>query len=69
MAERTYLDTHADAGRERRRLRNLEAWQDPATARRLHAIGVGPGWRCLDVGAGGGSIARRLADQVGRSGR
>jgi SAM-dependent methyltransferase len=27
---------------------------------RLRALGVGPGWRCLDVGAGTGSLARWL---------
>jgi SAM-dependent methyltransferase len=30
---------------------------------------VGPGWRCLDVGAGDGSVAHWLAAQVGSEGR
>ena len=37
----------------RRRLALLEHSLDPSTFRRLEAIGVAPGWRCLDVGAGG----------------
>lgn len=38
----------------RERLALLEACLDPATARRMAALGVGEGWTCLDVGAGGG---------------
>lgn len=44
--------------------RCLAAAYDPVTLPRLAAAGVGPGWRCLEVGAGGGSIARWLADRV-----
>ena len=32
-------------------------------------LGVGPGWRCLDVGDGDGSVARWLAGRVGPEGR
>ena len=32
----------------RRRLALLEHSLDPSTFRRLEAIGVAPGWRCLD---------------------
>ncbi len=46
---------------ERRRLELFELVRDPATVRRLERTGVGPGWRCLEVGAGRGSIARWLA--------
>jgi SAM-dependent methyltransferase len=46
----------------------LEDWADAATVRHLQATGVGPGWRCLDVGAGAGSVARWLAGGVGESG-
>ncbi len=31
-------------------------------------MGVGPGWRCLEVGAGAGSIARALSAVVGAGG-
>ena len=42
---------------------------DPYTFRYLSALGVGPGWHCADVGAGGGSVARWLRDQVASNGR
>jgi SAM-dependent methyltransferase len=54
---------------ERRRLLELEAWLDPGTIRHLETIGVAPGWHCLEVGAGEGSIARWLCARVGPSGR
>ena len=41
---------------------------DPGTIRHLEERGVSPGWRCLEVGAGGGSIARWLAERVGPAG-
>jgi 2-polyprenyl-3-methyl-5-hydroxy-6-metoxy-1,4-benzoquinol methylase len=53
---------------ERRRLELIERCYDPATTSRLDQLGVRPGWRCLDVGAGGGSIARWLRDRVGAAG-
>lgn len=53
---------------EAARLALLEAVYDPQTVRQFNAIGVGVGWRCLDVGAGGGSTTRLLADRVGDTG-
>jgi SAM-dependent methyltransferase len=53
---------------ERARLRLLEEYHDPLTIGQLNAIGVGEGWRCLDVGAGGGSVTRMLAERVGSTG-
>ena len=53
----------------RQRLALLEAQLDPATRRHLLAAGVGAGWHCLEVGAGGGSIAHWLCQVVGPSGR
>jgi SAM-dependent methyltransferase len=50
---------------EQARLKLLEEYHDPLSTRQLDAIGVGEGWRCLDVGAGGGSVTRMLADRVG----
>jgi SAM-dependent methyltransferase len=62
-----YLLDH-DWEQEPYRLALLEHHADPTTASRLAATGVGAGWRCLEVGAGRGSIARWLAKQVGPSG-
>ena len=35
----------------------------------LDRLGLGEGWRCVDVGAGGGDVAVALAEVVGRDGR
>jgi SAM-dependent methyltransferase len=48
----------------RRRLALLEHSLDPSTFRRLDAIGVARGWRCLDVGAGGGTVCEWLCRRV-----
>lgn len=65
--EQTYAFDNALA-MQRERLDTLEALFDPGTIRHLDALGVAPGWRCLEVGAGGGSIAERLCDRVGPDG-
>jgi SAM-dependent methyltransferase len=54
---------------EQHRLALIEHCYDPATQARLNEIGVGSGWRCLEAGAGNGSIARWLRDRVGPEGR
>jgi SAM-dependent methyltransferase len=51
-----------------RRLELLSACHDAASQRRAAALGVGPGWRCLDAGAGQGAFARWLATKVGEHG-
>ncbi|MER5931080.1 class I SAM-dependent methyltransferase [Streptomyces sp. NPDC002054] len=38
---------------------------DAFTLARLTELGVGPGWRCLDVGAGTGTVARLLLERAG----
>ena len=54
---------------ERRRLALIEHCWDPVSTSRLTRLGVSAGWRCLDVGAGGGSISRWLRAQVGPAGQ
>jgi SAM-dependent methyltransferase len=49
---------------QRDRLRTLESLLDPGTKRVLEPL-MAPGARCLEVGAGGGSIAAWLADRDG----
>jgi SAM-dependent methyltransferase len=63
-----YVFEHSWEG-ERARLALLEEVFDPGTVRHLDALGVGPGWRCLEVGAGAGSVARWLCERVGAGGR
>src|SRR5262245_60645354 len=50
------------------RLRALEAALDSGTIRFLEALGTCEGWRCLEVGAGAGSIAAWLCQRVGATG-
>jgi SAM-dependent methyltransferase len=52
----------------KQRFASLEDAYDPVTIRHLETIGVGDGWRCLEVGGGGGSIAGWLSRRVGPSG-
>ncbi len=42
---------------------------DPGTVHQLTDIGVRPGWHCLEVGGGTGTVADWLCDRVGTSGR
>jgi len=53
----------------RERLSGLETVFDPGTIRHLADRGVGAGWRCLEIGGGGGSIAAWLSERVGPTGR
>lgn len=41
----------------------------PDTAIMLDRIGVGPGWRCIDIGCGPGGITQLLSEKVGPGGR
>jgi SAM-dependent methyltransferase len=54
---------------ETQRLAALTAWRDPTTFRILEGLGVGPGWACLEVGAGSGTVSAWMADQVKPGGR
>jgi SAM-dependent methyltransferase len=54
--------------REYERLRVLGRWRDPATIAALEATGIGPGWHCLEVGAGAGTTSAWMAECVGDAG-
>jgi SAM-dependent methyltransferase len=47
----------------------LSTMFDPGTIRHLEDRGVSPGWHCLEVGGGAGSIATWLAGRVGSTGK
>ena len=64
----TYLFEHTWE-EERRRLELLEAVFDPGSRHHLGRLPLPAGARCLEVGAGAGSIARWLCDRVGPGGR
>lgn len=52
-----------DLPTERERLRLLERDSDPHTMEILQGLPMNASWRCLDLGAGAGSIAYWLADR------
>ena len=47
----------------------LSALFDHTTFRHLDAVGIAPGWRCWEVGAGGLSVPGWMAGRVGSQGR
>lgn len=51
---------------ERARLRGIENLWDPGSRTLLDGLGVGEGWSCLEVGAGGGSMVRWMTDRGAR---
>ena len=53
---------------ERERLATMARGGDPSTIDCLTSIGVDKGWRCLEIGAGTGSMTRWLCDRVGPRG-
>ncbi|MFI9815077.1 class I SAM-dependent methyltransferase [Saccharothrix variisporea] len=57
------FDNHSLHATEQHRC--LAAAYDPITFARLAQTGVRKGWRCLEVGAGGGSVAHWLALRSG----
>ncbi|MFD7711950.1 class I SAM-dependent methyltransferase [Streptomyces sp. NPDC059785] len=62
-----YLFPH-DPDLVRDQYRCLADAYDPITLPRLAATGVTAGWRCLEVGAGGGTVANWLAERVAPTG-
>ena len=55
--------------REHERLEAIASTYDEGTRYHIGALGLSSGWRCLEVGAGAGSIARWLAEEVAPGGR
>lgn len=68
MATERYAVSDDDIDLERVRLGLLGRSRDPHTFARFDAVGVGAGWRCLEVGAGAGTVTAWLADRVGAAG-
>ena len=62
-------DDDESTAREQERLETLARLRDPRTIRFLEACDPQPGWHCLEVGAGSGSISAWMAEQVGGRGR
>ncbi len=68
MATERYAVPVDDLELERVRLALLGATRDPHTFAALDRVGIGPGWHCLEVGAGAGTVTAWLADRVGTTG-
>jgi len=66
-AASTYLLDNANA-KAVPRMDILARLFDATTRRVLEGTGLTAGWRCLEVGGGGGSVARWLAERVGPKG-
>ncbi|MGH8993609.1 MAG: class I SAM-dependent methyltransferase [Acidimicrobiia bacterium] len=66
-ADSTYIFDNSDE-HEAERLAGIQAAFDAGTFRHLSDLGVGEGWRCLEVGAGAGSVAKWLCQRVGEKG-
>lgn len=64
----THNNSYVFTGDVRDRLRAAEEALDGRTKRLIQQLGVGPGQRCLEIGAGGGSVASLLCAVVGESG-
>ena len=63
-SDEEYVLTKDFAG-EHERLLLLEDHVDSLSVEAIEAVGIGPGARCLEIGAGAGSIARWFAAKVG----
>jgi SAM-dependent methyltransferase len=60
------LDNRAPGSKDR--LAALSALFDSWTFAHFDRLGIAPGWRCWEVGAGGPSVVRWLANRVGPDG-
>lgn len=63
----TYIWQH-DIGDEAQRLRLMSEILDPSSRFHIAALPVEPGWRCIEIGAGNGSLSQWLADRVAPGG-
>ncbi len=68
MEERPQFGSGEEEDAVLNRLRLLEKIYDPVSIRHLETIGIAKGWKCLEVGAGAGSIAQWLSIQAGPGG-
>ena len=68
MSQERYGTADGEVDIERVRLGMLAAARDPKTFSILERIGVEPGMRVLELGAGAGSVSAWLAERVGPDG-
>lgn len=63
-----YFATGAPRDDKREQLRLLAAAYNDVSQKRLESLGIGQGWYCLEVGAGGGHMAKWMAEKVAPDG-
>ena len=63
-----YIFDSAAEAETAERFASLDALYNFRTFRFLETAGIGPGWHCLEVGGGSGSVAAWMAERVGPSG-
>ena len=63
-----YIASDLKKEADQERLSGMELTWDGVTTRHMKSLGVTSGWRCLDVGAGYGSITHWLSQQVAPDG-
>jgi ubiquinone/menaquinone biosynthesis C-methylase UbiE len=64
----TYVFDNAAEAETAQRFHSLDALYNVRTFRFLEMAGIGPGWRCLEVGGGSGSVGAWMAERIGPSG-
>jgi ubiquinone/menaquinone biosynthesis C-methylase UbiE len=69
MSEQHYIYSDEKDELELDRLRLTQEIYDPITIRHLELLRVSEGWKCLEVGAGAGSMVQWLATRVGPTGK
>ncbi len=68
MNKTKYVFSDTKQEQEWQRLTAIQDQFDPATRRYLTSLGLSPGWSCLEVGPGAGSIMRWMCESVGPNG-
>lgn len=64
----SYIFDNAAERETAQRFSSLESLYDPHTKCHLAMTGIGPGWRCWEIGGGSGSIGLWLSDRIGPEG-
>jgi len=68
MTTPSYIFDNAVEPAAAQRFNSLDGLYNRRTFDFLEATGIGPGWRCLEVGGGSGAVATWMAERVGPSG-
>jgi SAM-dependent methyltransferase len=68
-SKHSYVLSDVASAAEIKRLQQIDEMMGPTSRRRIEPLGIAPGWKCLEVGAGVGGVAKWMADRVGPSGK